>query len=120
MFAACYGGLGPGIAATVLSTAACVYFMISPVASLMLLNSADVVGAVLFLGVCTFISILNENLRSSRATSEQRLQDLTQEIIRRTRVELTLADSRRNAERARDRPRYAVRERYRCPVDSVH
>ena len=88
--------------ATILSAAAAVYFVIPPAASWRLPTSADVAGAVLFLGVCTFISILNETLRNSRATSEQRLQDLTQEIIRRSRVEQTLADSRRDAERARD------------------
>jgi PAS domain S-box-containing protein len=102
MFAAWFVGLGPGILATILSLISAIYFVIPPVFQLRVATREEAAGGIVFLGVSTFISILNEALRRSRARSEQRLQELTIETSRRSRAEQEVAESKRQAERARD------------------
>ena len=102
MLAAWFGGLGPGILATVLSLLLVFYSIIPPFGSLKPANSADAVGGVLFVAVSSFIVVLNEALRRSRARSDERLQQLLLETSRRTSAEEALAESRLAAERDRD------------------
>ena len=101
MFAAWFGGLGPGILATILSLGAALYWAIPPT-RFALESPADLVGAIVFVAVAVFISILNEALRRARARSEQRLEELTLETAQRSRVEQALAESKREAEESRD------------------
>lgn len=102
MFAAWFGGFGPGILATVLGLVAAFYFVIPLSGRLNPTPAAEAVGAIVFAGVSIFISILNEALRRSRARSDNRLRELTLETARRSRVEQALADSKHQAEQARD------------------
>ncbi|MEP7367425.1 MAG: PAS domain-containing protein [Acidobacteriota bacterium] len=101
MFAAWFGGMGPGITAALLSLVA-VFWMVIPPFTLWPANLADAIGAVMFLGVSAFISVLNEALRRSRAASEARFRDLLREADRRSHVETELAQSKIESERERD------------------
>jgi PAS domain S-box-containing protein len=99
MLAAWFGGLGPGILAMLLSLAAVFYFALEP---LYAANSADAIGAFVFVGVSVFISILNEALRRSRARSDERFRQLALEAAWRSSAEEALVESKRTAERDRD------------------
>ena len=87
MFASWFGGLGPGILAATLSLLAADYFVIPPLYDLRMANSGDAIAAIAFVIVSTFITLLNEALRRSRARSEERFQQLTVETARRTKAE---------------------------------
>jgi PAS domain S-box-containing protein len=92
MLAAWFGGLGPGILAAAVSLLAAYYFALEPG----LVNGlAHAAGAILFIAVSVFISVLTEALRHSRARGEERLHQLSL-------VEEALAESKRSAERERD------------------
>lgn len=56
--AATYGGVGPGLVATVLGALAGAYLVVRPYGSLRMNNTADYIGFVLFLGIGGFISYL--------------------------------------------------------------
>lgn len=101
MFAAWFGGLGPGILATALSLAAAFYFALEP---LPIAGSANVIviGDIVFVAVAVFISIFNEALRRSRARSNERFRQLALETARRSSTEEAFAESKRAAERDRD------------------
>jgi two-component system CheB/CheR fusion protein len=99
MFAAWFGGLGPGILATALSLAAAFYFAREPLSTT---GSADSIGAIVFVAVSVFISIFNEALRRPRARSDERSRQLALETARCSRAEEALAESKRAAERDRD------------------
>jgi hypothetical protein len=62
MFAAWFGGLGPGIVAMALSLVA-TFGLIIPPYFLLPTNSADAIGAAMFVAVSLLISALNEALR---------------------------------------------------------
>ncbi len=102
MFAAWYGGLGPGLLASVLSLAAALYFVIPPIHSFATARPEDTAAAIVFLGVSIFVSILNETLRRSQARSEGRSRELALETSRRAAAEAELAESKRQAEHGRD------------------
>jgi PAS domain S-box-containing protein len=78
MFAGWFGGLGPGILATLLSLGVALSFVIS--ASGLTLPLADTVGALVFVGVSGFISVLNEALRRSQQEL-RRARDLFQTTL---------------------------------------
>ncbi len=99
MFAAWFGGFGPGIFATALSLAAAFYFALE---SLPIAGSDSPIGAIVFVAVSVFISIFNEALRRSRARSDERFRQLTVETGRRSSAEEAFAESKRAAERERD------------------
>jgi PAS domain S-box-containing protein len=98
MLAAWFGGLGPGLLATLLSLAAVFYFALD----------ANVTGAILFVAGSVFISILTEALRRSRARSGERLRQLALETARRSSAEEALAESKHAAERSEDRLKLAL------------
>jgi len=87
MLAAWFGGLGPGILASILSLLAADYFLIPPLHSLLMRNLGDIIAGTGFSIVALFITLLNEALRRSRARSEQRFQQLARETARRTKAE---------------------------------
>jgi PAS domain S-box-containing protein len=99
MFAAWFGGLGPGILAALLSVTAAFYLLIPHSPSL---APADAAGGILFFAVAVFISVLNEGLRRARRKSDERFQLLALETAQRSRAEENLAESKREAERSRD------------------
>ncbi|MBF2050160.1 MAG: PAS domain S-box protein [Elainella sp. C42_A2020_010] len=72
MISAWYGGLGPGLVATVLSTLAINYYFISPYYSLSIATS----GNVLRLGVFVIAALLISGLNQSRRMALQREQTL--------------------------------------------
>ena len=75
MLAGWYGGLGPGLLATVLSVPATAFLM-EPLHSFQLPRTASWVQILLFLVIGTFISLLNEELRRSWRRAEEREDDL--------------------------------------------
>ena len=101
MFAAWFGGVGPGVLATALSLIAAFYSAIPP-SRMEPTKAAVAVGAIVFVSVAIFIIVLNESLRRARARSDQRLQELTLETARRSRAEAVLAETTGEAERSRD------------------
>ena len=68
--AAWYGGLGPGLLATALSTAAADYFFLPPVHSFGLPSLASGVQAALFAAIGVFLSLLHEKLHGLRRVAE--------------------------------------------------
>lgn len=98
MLAAWFGGLGPGILATLLSLVAASYLGLG----------ANITGAILFVAVSVFISFLTEALRRSRARSEERFRQLALETARRSSAEEALAESKRAGERGEDRLKLAL------------
>ncbi len=102
MVAAWFGGLKPGILATVACLFAAFYFVIPPIHRFLPFTVEDAIGAILFAGVSAFILTLSEALRRSRAVTEQRLRELTLETAWRSQVERELEESKLEAERRRD------------------
>jgi PAS domain S-box-containing protein len=102
MFAAWYGGFGPGMLAAVLSVvgAFCLIlpFPFPPGPT----TSADLGRTGIFLGFSIFNSVLSQALRRSRARSEEHLRLLTIETDRLKRTEQELAESNREALHGRD------------------
>jgi len=98
MLAAWFGGLGPGILATLLSLVSASYLVLE----------ANATGAILFVAVSVFISILTEALRRSRARSDERFRQLALETGRRSSAEEALAESKRAVERSEDRLKLAL------------
>ena len=71
LVSAYYGGLGPGLLATVLGGLGTLYFLIPPIGSLQIANFADVVGLVWYALVGVLASILSESLHRTRRRSEE-------------------------------------------------
>ncbi|MFQ4144517.1 ATP-binding protein [Chlorogloeopsis sp. ULAP02] len=69
MVSSWYGGLEPGLLATVLSALACGYFFLPPLYSLAVIGF-NAVGLVQFILVSLLISILNQMLRSAQQQAE--------------------------------------------------
>ncbi|WP_016876817.1 ATP-binding protein [Chlorogloeopsis fritschii PCC 9212] len=69
MVSSWYGGLEPGLLATVLSALACAYFFLPPLYSLAVIGF-NAVGLVQFVLVSLLISILNQMLRSAQQQAE--------------------------------------------------
>src|SRR5215470_14634388 len=81
MFSAWYGGLLPGLAATLLSVLAFDYYFIPPIQSLNL-TSAELIHLIVFVSVALFITYLNgkravaeDALRKSRDHLEAQVQE---------------------------------------------
>ncbi len=100
MWAAWFGGIGPGILTTVLSLLS-IYFAIPPFRRLGA-SSTGIIDSIVFVSVSVFISVLSEALRRARARSEERLRHVTSETARRASAEEALAESKREADRERD------------------
>ncbi|WP_315787972.1 ATP-binding response regulator [Fischerella sp. JS2] len=69
MVSSWYGGLEPGLLATVLSALACAYFFLAPFSSLTVIGF-NTIGLVQFVLVSLLISILNQMLRSAQRRAE--------------------------------------------------
>ncbi|WP_193200351.1 ATP-binding protein [Nostoc sp. MG11] len=69
MISSWYGGLKPGMLATVLSALVCAYFFLPPIYSLAV-TGFNAVGLVQFVLVSMLISILNQMLRSAQQQAE--------------------------------------------------
>ncbi len=96
MLSSWYGGLKPGLLATVLSATSCAYFFLPPIYSLAVIGFS-LVGLVQFILVALLISALNTALRSTQQQAQQNYDRLR-----------TSQDSLRQSE-----------ERYRLLVEGV-
>jgi PAS domain S-box-containing protein len=83
-----YGGLGPGLLATILSALAGRYFLLEPVHSLAPVTPADGIGMLLYLLLGTFISLVIEGLHRAKRQVEQQAAALDEQ---RERFRVTLA-----------------------------
>ncbi len=88
MLSSWVGGLGPGIMATVLSTLAADYFLISPLHSITF-DASRIVQLSAFVGIAALISSLNDARRravaalaAERARLEERVAERTAELAR--------------------------------------
>jgi PAS domain S-box-containing protein len=86
MVSAWYGGLGPGLLATLLSTLAVNYFYIEPFYSFNLNNAAYIVQLSIFVLAALLINSLNQAQRSAKRKAEASLQALREKEIRFSRL----------------------------------
>ncbi|MCP9496305.1 MAG: PAS domain S-box protein [Pyrinomonadaceae bacterium MAG19_C2-C3] len=86
MTSAWYGGLGPGLLATSLSTFAGVYFFIEPIHSLVIYDPKDKAVMSLFVGIGVMISLLSQSLHSSRRRVEEAARSLQESEDRYRRI----------------------------------
>ncbi|MEO8025507.1 MAG: PAS domain S-box protein [Bryobacteraceae bacterium] len=102
MFAAWFGGVGPGILAALLSIGAADYLILGLNYQSSVPQPADLVRSLIFFGFSSFIAILNDAFRRSQTKSELRLQNLLTETSLRQQAEELLTESKRQIERDRD------------------
>ena len=102
MLSAWAGGLGPGLLTTILGAIAVQYFLLAPLSSFALPSLADSLGLLLFVGVGTIISVLNQSLRTARAESLDHVEQLTSAMTERLRTEQALRESRERLQLALD------------------
>ena len=82
MVSAWYGGLGPGLLATVLSTLAINYFFFKPLYSDNITNLSRLVPLVVFILAAGLISSLNESRRTAQEKAEASLKSLRESEAR--------------------------------------
>jgi PAS domain S-box-containing protein len=82
MVSAWYGGLKPGIAATILSTLAINYFLLEPLHTLNIPNLGTVVRLGVFMMAALLINSLNEAQRTARRRAETNFQSLRESEAR--------------------------------------
>ncbi|MGJ5628912.1 PAS domain S-box protein [Nostoc sp. CALU 1950] len=82
MVSACYGGLGPGLLATVLSTLAINYFFFKPLYPQKITNLNIVIPLVVFMLTAGLISWLNESRRTAQQQAEANLKLLHESQVR--------------------------------------
>lgn len=82
MVSAWYGGLGPGICATVLSTLAINYFLIEPIYAFGLPDLGTIVRLGVFVMAALLINSLNESQRVARRRAESSLRSLRESEAR--------------------------------------
>ncbi|MCC5641484.1 PAS domain S-box protein [Nostoc sp. CHAB 5824] len=82
MVSAWYGGLGPGLFATVLSTLAINYFLFKPFYPQNTTNLSRLVPLVVFILAATLISSLNESRRTAQRKAETNLKSLRESEAR--------------------------------------
>ncbi len=70
MAAGWYGGLGPGLLATGLSSSIALYFLLPPLHSFRLSNLSGAVQLCVFAAIGVFITLLNEGLHRARRRAE--------------------------------------------------
>jgi PAS domain S-box-containing protein len=71
MVSAWYGGLGPGLVATVLAVAASSFFLLAPIYSFQITDPNDTIHLGVFILVALLISSLNERLRAALRRAEE-------------------------------------------------
>ena len=74
--AAWYGGLGPGLLATVLGTSFALYLFVAPYFSVRIVRLSDAIAAILFVAMGSVVSVLFQALRTARSQAEQRGEEL--------------------------------------------
>ncbi|MHC5672164.1 DUF4118 domain-containing protein, partial [Nostoc sp.] len=82
MVSAWYGGLAPGLVATVLSTLAINYFLFKPLYSLNITNLNILVSLFVFILTAGLISWLNESRRAAQRQAEASLKSLRESEVR--------------------------------------
>ena len=95
MVSAWYGGLEPGLLATVLSALVCTYFYLPPLYSLAV-SGSNKVGLVQFLLVALVISFLNGALHSARRLAEINAREAQRnyEQLRQSQISLRQSEER--------------------------
>src|SRR5258705_7394458 len=91
MIAAYYGGLGPGILATVLSAIAANYFLTHQFRHFHLTSANDIAALILFLATGAIISVLSESLHRTQRRMLETERRRSQEALRRSEGRLELA-----------------------------
>ncbi len=93
IFAAWYGGIGPGLAATLLSALATDYFLLPPYRSLGPTTPDQWIGVVIFLVTGALICLLVERMRAARdglraanEGLERRVAERTAEVVEKSRT----------------------------------
>jgi K+-sensing histidine kinase KdpD len=76
MCCAWYGGIGPGLLATLVSALAGRYFLLEPLHSLAPARPADGIGMILYLSLGTFLSLLIEGFHRAKRQVEEHVFDL--------------------------------------------
>ncbi|MEH2281421.1 MAG: PAS domain S-box protein [Nostoc sp.] len=82
MVSAWYGGLGPGLLATILSTLAINYFFLKPLYPLNITNLNILIPLVVFMVTAGLISWLNESRRIAQRQAEASLKSLRDSEVR--------------------------------------
>ncbi len=83
-----FGGLGPGVTTTVLCAVSAAYLWFAPLKSFQMKTWGDIVGLIVFVGVCLFISMMVDTLHRTRGRLIAQLRQLEDERrIRRGREE---------------------------------
>ncbi|MBD2774002.1 ATP-binding protein [Iningainema tapete] len=103
MISSWYGGIGPGLLATVLSTLACAFLFLPPLYSLTF-NLPSLVGLIQFVLVALLINSLNAALRYARRQAEMNARAAQQNYDHLRQSQQTLRDSE---------------ERYRLLIEGV-
>jgi signal transduction histidine kinase len=93
MVAAAYGGLQPGLLATVLGAVAGVYFFVTPYFSLRIERASEGLACLLFVIAGVTISAISEALHRVRRRLEVKQVELEQEIKERERAETATRES---------------------------
>jgi PAS domain S-box-containing protein len=79
MFCAWYGGLGPGLLATLLAGLGAAFFLLEPRFSFAVDRPADLVGMAVFLSLGVVISFLHERLHFRKRQIEQYAQEVARQ-----------------------------------------
>lgn len=98
MLSAWFGGLGPGLFNTFVSSLVINYYWLPPINSLGISDSGDWVGMVLFLSVGLLISSLSDRLLRAQRRAEAAAAELRQQIDERARAEEAAAKLARLAD----------------------
>ena len=79
MFCAWYGGLGPGLLATLLSVFSAAFFILEPRLSLEVGRTTDMVGILVFATLGSFISVLSGRLHRSQQEVERQAKEVARQ-----------------------------------------
>jgi PAS domain S-box-containing protein len=92
IFAALYGGLGPGLLSTALSTIIVKYLLLEPVGQLLSDNIADQLGMVIFAFSCVIISLITEAMHRARLRTAEAEAEVREERDRLTGIINSVSD----------------------------